>query len=173
MQIILGIVIIVILLLIIAAVLPKTAKIHVETVINAPKSQVRDYVSKIKNQENYSVWVMADPSAKPTYTGVDGTVWFIAAWDSQVKNVGKGAQEITSIQEGTSYDVELRFERPMKAINYAQTTLEDLWNNQTKVINTFQGDTPRPFNLMSLLFMPKLRKDMQTNLDNLKVILEK
>ena len=43
-----------------------------------------------------------------------------------MKNVGKGEQEITSIQEGIGYEVELRFERPMKATNYAQTTLEDL-----------------------------------------------
>lgn len=173
MQIILGIVIIVILLLIIAAVLPKTAKIQVEMTINASKAQVRDYVSKIKNQENYSVRVMADPSAKPSYTGTDGTVWFIAARDSQMKNVGKGAQEIIKIEEWISYEVELRFERPMKATNYAQTILEDLWNNQTKVSNTFQWSTPRPFNLMSIFFMPKLRNDMQKNLDNLKVILEK
>lgn len=173
MQIILGIIIIIVIILIVAAVLPKTTKIHVETTINTSKAQVRDYVSKIKNQENYSVRVMADPDSKMTYTGTDGTVWFIATWDSEMKNVGKGAQEIIKIEEGTSYEVELRFERPMKAVNYAQTILEDLWNNQTKVNNTFQWSTPRPFNLMSIFFMPKLRKDMETNLDNLKVILEK
>src|SRR5690606_10142891 len=100
--------------------------IQVETTINASKAQVRDYVSKIKNQQDYSVRTMADPEVKLTYTGTDGTVGFIAARDSPMKNVGKGEQEITKIQEATSYEVELRCQRPMKATNYAQTVLEDL-----------------------------------------------
>ena len=39
--------------------------------------------------------------------GVDGTKGFIAAWNSQNKNVGKGEQEITNIVENTLIDTEV------------------------------------------------------------------
>ena len=42
--------------------------------VNKPKQQVFDYVKLIKNQEQYSVWVMKDPNIKIVYTGTDGTV---------------------------------------------------------------------------------------------------
>jgi len=34
------------------------------------------------------------------YTGNDGTVGFVLAWDSTNKSVGKGEQEITNVEEG-------------------------------------------------------------------------
>ena len=41
------------------------------------------------------------------YKGVDGTKGFIAAWNSQNKNAGKGEQEITNIVENTLIDTEV------------------------------------------------------------------
>ena len=41
------------------------------------------------------------------YTGVDDTKGFIAAWDSQNKNAGKGEQKITNIVENTLIDTEV------------------------------------------------------------------
>jgi len=173
MKILITIVTIIAIMLLVAAILPKKMTIQVSQIINTPQNQVRDYVSQLKNQQQYSVRTMADPEVKLDYQGTDGTVWFVASRDSAMKNVGKWAQEITKIEEGVSYEVELRFEKPMQATNYAKTTLESMWNNQTKIVTDFEGSTPWPFNLMSYAFMPKLRKDMQTNLDNLKSILEK
>lgn len=170
LYIILGIIVV---LLIVAAVLPKTCTIQVETTINKPKQAVWDYVRLIKNQENYSVRVMADPNVKMTYSWVDGAVGFVSAWDSQDKNVGKGEQEIKNIVEGESYDVEIRFEKPMKATNYAKTMLESLSDTQTKVTNTFSATSAFPMNIVTFLMIPTLKKDMQKNMDNLKAVVEK
>lgn len=116
---------------------------------------------------------MADPDVMLKYEGVSGTIWAKNSWSSIMKDVGIGEQEIIKMNEGDSLDVEVRFEKPMKATNYAKTTLETITSNQTKVVNIFTGKNPRPGNLISLLFLPKVEKDMQQNIDNLKKELEK
>ena len=63
-------------------------------VINKTKSEVFAY---IKNQNNYSVWNKKDPNSKIEYKGEDGTDGFVASWDSNMKDVGKGEQEIKKI----------------------------------------------------------------------------
>jgi hypothetical protein len=56
------------LLLVIAAFMPINYTISAESIINKPKSLVFDYVKIIKNQENYSVRVMADPKMEKVLT---------------------------------------------------------------------------------------------------------
>ena len=70
-------------------------------------------------------------------------------------------------------EVEVRFERPMKATNKATNILVDMGNNQTKISNIFTGKNPRPGNFISMFFLPKVKKDMQNNMNNLKVQVEK
>ena len=42
-----------------------------------------------------------DPNIKTDFRGTDGTVGFISAWDSNnIKNVGKGEQEILNMVDG-------------------------------------------------------------------------
>ena len=160
------------LLLLTAAILPKTSTLTVSTVIDRPVRDVFEYVKHLKNQKYYSVWVMADPDVKLTYTGEDGTVGFISAWSSENKNVGVGAQEITNIVDGQRYDVELRFEKPFKATNQAYTTTEALGNDQTRVTNVFTAHSAFPMNLMSVLMKNMLLRDMNQNMANLKKELE-
>lgn len=160
-------------LLVLARFLPRKMEIVVSTIINASKEKVWNYVKILDNQRFYSVRVMADPNVKLSQWWIDGTVWATQARESNDKNVGKGEQEITSIVEWTSYEVEIRFERPMKATNYAKTSLEELDVNHTKVSTSFRWDSPWPMNLMALFFKPKLTKEMQQNMDNLKKELEK
>ena len=171
-KILLSLVAIIALVLIIAAFLPKDFSLTAETTINAPQIHVWNYVKSLTNQTHYSVRVMADPDVKLSYSGTDGTVGFRQARDSQVTNVGAGEQEITAMEEGQSYQVEIRFLRPMQWTNYAKTTLESLGSGQTKVTNTFRGKNPRPMNLISKLFLPQVRRDMQQTMDNLKKRLE-
>ncbi len=161
------------LILIIAAFLPKTFELSAQVVIDKPSDEVRNYAKILANQKNYSVRVMADPNVQLVYEWIDGTVWAKQARESTMKNVGKGEQEITKIDEGKSYEVVIRFEKPMKATNYARTTVEAIGQKQTKVTNIFRGVNPRPGNFVSMFFLPQVRKDMQQNMDNLKTQLEK
>ncbi|HSZ72689.1 MAG TPA: SRPBCC family protein [Cytophagaceae bacterium] len=146
-----------------------------EIVINKPSQQVFDYVKFLKNQDNFSVWAMRDPAMKKGFKGKDGTVGAVASWDSQEKHVGKGEQEITSIEEGKRLDFELRFYEPFEAKDHAYMSTEALDSTQTKVTWGFDGKMPYPMNLMLLCMNmdEMLGKDLQDGLNNLKPILEK
>src|SRR5580698_1110019 len=112
--------IIIILLVFIFLVLPlfikKEYTIEQKVVISKPDPVVFDFVKLLGNQTYYNKWVMMDPNVKRTGTGIDGTVGFISAWDSNVRNVGKGEQEITRILQGSQIDSKVRFEKPFKNV---------------------------------------------------------
>lgn len=146
-----------------------------EVTIKKPKTEVFDYVKHIKNQNNYSVWNKKDPAAKMEFKGEDGTVGFVSSWDSEMKEVGKGEQEIKSIKEGERIDMELRFKKPFEATDYAYMSTEAVDSSTTKVKWGFNGKMPYPFNFMCLFMnMDKmLGPDLQTGLDDMKGILEK
>jgi len=161
------------LFLLVALLTKKNIRIEKQTVINKPKQEVFNYLKLLKNQEKYSVWVMKDPNIHLVYTGTDGTVGATSSWTSNDKNVGVGAQEIIKLADGESMDVEIRFEKPFKATNYANTTVAAVGDGQTKVSHVFTGRAKFPMNIMNL-FMDKLvGRDMQRNLDNVKTNLEK
>jgi hypothetical protein len=162
------------LLLIIAVFVRKEYAVEKEVVINKPKTEVFDYIKYLKNQDNYSVWNQMDPNQKRTYTGTDGTPGFIYAWDSDKDNVGKGEQEIKTINEGERIDLELRFKEPFEATDKAYMTTEAVADNETKVKWGFNGKMNYPMNLM-LLFMDMesmLGDDLQKGLNNLKGVME-
>ena len=167
-----GLLAVIVLALLMAAIMEKKYSLSASTLINRPKNEVFDYVKHLKNQENYSKWVMQDPNVRMTYTGVDGTIGFKSAWVSEDKNVGVGEQEITKINDSNSYDVEIRFEKPFKGVSTAQTTTETVSENQTKVTNTFYTTTPFPMNLMVPIIKKMLQKDLELNMATLKKVLE-
>ncbi|MFY7963683.1 MAG: SRPBCC family protein [Chitinophagaceae bacterium] len=165
---------IIILLLIIAAFVKKDMNIVKEITINKSKQEVFAYVKLLKNQDNYSKWGSMDPNMKKTYTGTDGTVGFISAWEGN-KDVGAGEQEILKIDEGSRIDYALRFIKPFKSNADAFMIFEDASNNQTKVKWGFKSKMTYPMNIM-LLFISAdemVGKDFQIGLDNLKKVMEK
>jgi hypothetical protein len=167
----LGVIGLMALLLLIALFIPNDYTVSVSTTINKPKQEVFDYVKLIKNQENYSIWVMQDPNVNMDYQGVDGTVGFKASWDSKDDNVGAGSQQITAVSE-ERIDVDLHFDRPMKGDDKASTLLESISENETKITAEFYGHSSYPMNLMNFVG-EKIINDAQTqNLTNLKKILE-
>lgn len=157
--------------LVIALFIPKEYSVKNEIVINVPKQEVFDYIKLVKNQDHYSKWVMTDPNMKKTFTGTDGTVGFIYAWDGN-KQAGAGEQEITGIAEGERTTTEIRFERPFKAVGHTYMNLEAASEHSTKVTWGFTGKMNYPLNLMTAMMKSTLRKDLGISLNNLKQILE-
>lgn len=160
-------------LLIVAALVKKDFRLEKQVIINKPKQQVYNYMKMIRNQEQYSVWVMKDPNIKLVYTGTDGTVGFKSAWESNDKNVGIGEQEIIKLNEGESMDVEIRFQKPFVATNYAHNELTAISDAQTKLVQAFTGSSKYPMNVMNLFMDSLVGKAMQQNLENLKNNIEK
>jgi len=146
-----------------------------EVVINKPKQQVFDYVKFLRNQNNYSKWATMDPKMKKEYTGTDGTVGFISAWDSEDDQLGRGEQEISKIIEGERIDFQLRFYEPMASVSPAYMTTDSISATQTKVKWGMSGTMAYPTNVV-LMFMDVseiLGRDLTTGLTALKSTLEK
>lgn len=172
--------ILVILILIVAIVLtaayfmPKNYAVEREITINKPVDSVFNYVKSLKNQNEFSVWANIDPKMKITYTGTDGAVGSKSAWESDVKEVGAGEQEITKITEGQRIDFALRFKKPMEDTAVGFMSTETVAGNQTKVKWGISGVIPYPMNIM--LPMMKMDQmignDLQKGLENLKTKLE-
>lgn len=161
------------LLLIIALFVKKEYIIEREIIINKSKQEVFNYVKFLKNQDNYSKWVMTDPGMKKNFRGTDGTVGFVYAWDSDNKNAGKGEQEIKGITEGEKIDVEVRFFRPFESVAKTPIKTETVSVNQTRVKWGMEGRSKYPLNLMNLFILGILGKDLETSLSTLKGILER
>ncbi len=162
------------LLLVTAIFVTKEYRVVREVTISKPNQVVFDYVKLLKNQNNYSKWASVDPEMKKEFSGTDGTIGFVSAWDSKVKDVGKGEQEIVGMKEGERIDYELRFILPMESTDHAYMTTEAVTDGSAKVTWCFYGKINYPTNLM-LLFLnmdTMLGKDLEQGLNKLKTILE-
>lgn len=162
-------------ILITAAFTKKEYSVERELKINVPNQVAFDYVKLLKNQNQFSVWAKIDPGMKTEFRGTDGTVGFVSAWDSQVKEAGKGEQEIKGIKEGSRIDYEIRFLKPMKSTDNAFMAFAPVNDSVTTVKWGFYGKLKYPMNI-SLLFMDMdaiLGKDLEGGLNNLKSLLEK
>jgi hypothetical protein len=124
-----GVGIVIVFVLLLGLVVKDTYEIERQVEIKASKDVVFEYAKYLKNQDNYSVWATQDSNMKKEYRGVDGTVGFVSAWDSDNEEVGKGEQEITAIYDGKRIDFELRFIKPFKATDLAYMDFQGLDTN--------------------------------------------
>lgn len=162
---------IVALLLVAAAIAPKEFKIEKSITISKPKAEVFAYLKLMENNKNWQPWSKLDLNMTQELKGVDGTVGAIQSWSGN-KEVGVGEQEIKTIVENERIDFELRFVKPMEAVNNAYLTTEAVSENETKVTWVMFGRTKFPFNLVCLLMHGKVEKNFEEGLSSLKVILE-
>ena len=166
---------IVVAVFVIAGFVPSEFLVIREVKINKPKAEVFEYTKLLKNQENFSVWSKIDLNMKHDFKGVDGSVGFVSAWESENPDVGKGEQEIIAIDEGDRIDYELRFIEPFESTSPAYMIFSSIDSSTTSVQWAFDGEMSYPTNLM-LLFVDleeELGNDLQNGLNNLKEICSK
>lgn len=148
-------------------------KIERSIEINKNFKLVFDYLKMTRNQDNFSVWNMTDPNMEKKHHGTDGTIGFVYSWDSTMKNVGAGEQEITAIEEGKSINYAIRFLRPMQNIAKSRFQITCTGNESTCVVWIFESPARFPLSLFSPIFKIMLGKDIEKGLRNLKDVLEK
>lgn len=160
--------------LVLALFVPKKYSVEREVVINQPRQVVYDYIKYLKHQDNFSSWAKMDPEMEKTYSGTDGQVGFVSAWESENPDVGVGEQEIIGMEEGSRVDYALRFKEPFEASDIAYFQLESLDAEKTKVIWGFEGYMAYPMNSMLLVMDMEglIGNDFSDGLDRLKAILE-
>jgi hypothetical protein len=156
--------------LLIALFVKKDYSVARSVIINKPPQEVYDYVKMLKNQDNFSKWNQMDSAMIKQYSGTDGTVGFVYAWDSEGK-AGKGEQEIKGLIDGKQVDTEVRFKKPFEstAAGYFKTEPEGTGN--TKLTWAMSGHSPYPLNFMNLFVPGLLGGDIDNSLARLKGIL--
>jgi uncharacterized membrane protein len=160
--------------LIAAYFMPKEYSVEREITINKPADSIFKYVRSLKNQNEFSVWANRDPKIRITYKGTDGAVGAVSSWESNVKEVGVGEQEITKITENRRLDFALRFKKPMEDTAVGFMSTDPVSENQTKVKWGISGVIPYPTNIMlPMLKMDQMiGNDLQKGLENLKEKME-
>ncbi|GDX53218.1 hypothetical protein LBMAG27_22650 [Bacteroidota bacterium] len=165
----------IVLVLIIAAFGKNKFSIEAKITINKPKQEVYNYLKILRNTEQYSIWVMADPFMKKDFKGTDGTVGFVYSWESTNQNVGQGEQEIKNIIDGERVDYEIRFKKPFSGTSFSSISTITASPEQTTVTWMFNGSKNYFMKVLYIILNLKkvLKNDMQKSLNNLKNILEK
>ena len=145
-----------------------------DIIIERPVTEVFSYLKFLKNQDNFSKWASMDPDMKKSSRGIDGTVGYVSAWESDDENVGTGEQEITGIKENERIDYEIRFKEPFSSVSPAYILTRENPNSSTRVTWGFSGKMDYPTNLMFLFmdFEEMIGEDLETGLGNLKNELE-
>lgn len=161
--------------LVLALIAPKKYAVQRSIIINRSRQQIFDYIKFLRNMDYYSKWVMTDPNKRMTYTGTDGTEGFAAAWDSDIKQAGKGEQTIEKIIDGERIDIRVVFIKPFAGVADTYIATQSVTEDTTTVKWAFASKMPFPMNAMLLFInMEKmLGADMEISLNNLKQILEK
>ncbi|QNJ98539.1 SRPBCC family protein [Constantimarinum furrinae] len=154
---------------------PRKYDVQRSIVVNRPLNEVFQYLKMIKNQDEWSPWKSRDPEMKQTFEGVDGTVGFVARWESDKKDVGVGEQELKGLIENERVDTEIRFLKPWKTVSDGYLLLRAIEPSKTEVIWGFKGNNNPPINVMMLFYnMDKsVGKDFDEGLAKLKATLEK
>lgn len=159
--------------LVLGIVAPKEYSVERSVEINAPREVVYAQVSNLKKMDTWSPWSRRDSNIIQTYEGTDGEVGSIAKWEGN-EEVGKGMQEITSLEENKRVETKLTFLEPWESESMAYVELEDGENGTVKVSWGFTGENAFPMNAM-MLFMDMdaaIGKDFEEGLNNLKQMAE-
>jgi uncharacterized protein YndB with AHSA1/START domain len=160
------------LVLLTALFIKKEYKVERVIIIDQPVERVFDYILYLNHQHNYNKWWMADPHVKLELKGKDGTIGYIVCWDSFNNQLGKGEQEIKSIDVNHRIDFEIRFIRPFSNIAQVYMTTEPITDDITRFKWGFIGKNKFPLTLMNPLMDKLIGKDLAKSAANLKEILE-
>ena len=163
----------VLLIVLLALIAPKSYAVSRSITIDKPIADVYNYLKLMKNQDHWSPWQERDPDMKKTFTGTDGEVGFISAWESDHKQVGSGEQEIVGLKENEEITTHLRFLKPFKSESDAYLKVNEA-EGGTKVTWGFSGKNKFPMSIF-MLFMnmdKAVGADFEQGLSKLKQQLE-
>ena len=133
--------------------------------IDATPAQVWQHTNSLRSMDTWSPWVAKDPNSKITLTGEDGAIGSKNCWDSEVKEVGKGCQWITEIEENKHLGTGMKFERPNEGDGTAYVDLEES-EGGTKVTWGFTGEMPWPMNFMVPMINSGMEEQMEPDWGN-------
>lgn len=151
---------------------PSQIRVERSIAINAPADVIKSKIIDLKFfQETWSPWTEKDPTMNVTYTGETGKEGNSMAWDSKVKEVGKGSMTYMYTHGDTVVEL-LHFDgHSSDAHIYHIVTYE---GNSSKVSWIMQDPCPFVFRAMMLFMnMDKMvGPDFEKGLSKLKTAME-
>ena len=160
-------------ILAIAATKPATFRIERTASIAAPPERIFPLVKDFRGWRAWSPYEKLDPEMKRTFSGATCGKGAAYAWDGNSK-AGAGRMEITDAAAPSKVVIRLDFDRPFKAHNVAEFSIEPrpdgsrvTWTMTGP--NLFMGKVMSVFMNMDTL----IGKDFEAGLANLKAIAEK
>ncbi len=164
---------IVIVTAVLSLVLPTRQKIERTTTINAPANMVYDYLTKLENFNQVTVWNKRDSTVKYNKTGTDGTIGAAFIWEGDIAISGKGKMTITALEPNKKIAHALEFTYPKKGSANSVFLLNEV-NGTTTVTWTFDMATPRPWNIFNLFYSmdEEMGGDFDEGLVQLKKMME-
>ena len=159
--------------LVMASQKPDIFRVERRASISAPAATVFAEINTIRAWEAWSPWQKKDPAMKQVYSGPAAGVGAAQAWQGN-NQVGTGKMTIIESVSDQKVTFQLDFEKPFKANNIAELTLQPEGNGTTVVIWAMHGPAPLMAKVMDLLMnMDKMcGRDFDAGLTSLKVICE-
>lgn len=111
-----GIVAAIALLAVFVATRPADFRVGRSAAVAAPPEAVFDLVNDFHNWDAWSPWAKLDPNMTVTHSGPPAGVGAGYAWDGKGQ-VGRGRMTITDSRPGERVAIDLRFEKPFRAVS--------------------------------------------------------
>lgn len=139
--------------------------------IDAPFDVVKNQVQYLKNFAKWSPWGTLDPNMNVTFSGEDGAVGAVYAWDGN-EDVGAGRQTIKAITQDR-VDLEIQFLKPWESKTQSFFKLEPV-GSKIKVSWGFDLHIGFPWNGLAMFtdVNAGVGKDFERGLNNLKKVCE-
>ena len=149
-----------------------TFRITRSTIVDAPPTAVLPYLVDFHQWVHWSPWEGVDRDMTRDYSGADHGVGATYAWSGN-KKAGRGAMEITRVDEPREVEVHLEFEKPMKTTNTVTFELVPQ-GRATRVSWTMVGPQSLFSRIAGLfgIFDRLLGKDFEKGLTRLKAVSE-
>jgi uncharacterized protein YndB with AHSA1/START domain len=160
------------LLLVYAATRPDRFRIQRTAVIKAPAARIFALIDNLESFNHWNPYQRKDPGMKGRYSGPASGVGAAYAWDGS--KVGAGRMEIVASEAPSRVTMQLDFDRPFKAHNTAEFTLQAEGDAVTIVTWAMQGPSPYISKLIGVVFnMDRVvGKDFEAGLANLRALTE-
>jgi uncharacterized protein YndB with AHSA1/START domain len=160
------------LLLVYAATRPDRFRIQRTAVIKAPAARIFALIDNLESFNHWNPYQRKDPGMKGRYSGPASGVGAAYAWDGS--KVGAGRMEIIASEAPSRVTMQLDFDKPFKARNTAEFTLQAEGDAVTIVTWAMHGPSPYLSRLMGVVFnMDRVvGKDFEAGLANLRALTE-
>lgn len=159
---------------VLSMVLPDKQRVEKSIIVKAPVADVYNYLLKLENFKDWSVWDHRDSSVKHTITGTDGTIGASTSWSGNPEVSGKGKMTIASLQANKKIVHNISFLAPKRGTAESELKLLEV-KGGTQVTWEFDLATPRPANIFNLFrsMNKEMGKDFEESLINLRNAIEK